>query len=58
MALTSAMFENNTAVTTDEMGRIILQFHRNSEGSQLSKIITGDLVRTNAPLGIFPVIQP
>ena len=38
--LTSAYFQNNTYVTTNSMGQIILDFHWNSDGSMLSGQIT------------------
>lgn len=57
--LTSAYFEQNTFVTTDNMGRILLEFQWNSDGSQLSKEITTRLYNnSNAPLGIFSGDQP
>jgi preprotein translocase subunit SecD len=57
--LTSAYFEQNTYVTTDNMGRILLEFQWNSDGSQLSKEITTRLYNnSNAPLGIFSGDQP
>jgi preprotein translocase subunit SecD len=57
--LTSAYFEQNTYVTTDNMGRILLEFQWNSDGSQLSKEITTRLYNNNfAPLGIFSGDQP
>jgi preprotein translocase subunit SecD len=51
--LTSAYFQNNTSITTDNLGRILLEFQWNAEGSQLSKEITSRLVTNTAPLGIF-----
>jgi len=49
--LTSRYFKENTTVSRDNMGRIILLFEWDKEGSQLSEAITGRLI--NQPLGIF-----
>ncbi len=49
--LTSAYFKENTYVTRDNLGRILLIFEWNEEGSQLSEQITGRLI--GEPLGIF-----
>ncbi|MDP2916839.1 MAG: protein translocase subunit SecD, partial [Dehalococcoidia bacterium] len=49
--LTSAYFKENTYVTQDNLGRLILVFEWNSEGTQLSGQITDRLL--NKPLGIF-----
>lgn len=57
--LTSADFQSNTYVTTDNLGRIILQFQWNAEGAALSQQITTALNNQNhAPLGIFSGDQP
>jgi len=49
--LTSRYFKENTYLSQDNMGRIILVFEWDAEGSQLSKEITTRLL--NQPLGIF-----
>ncbi len=49
--LTSGYFKENTYVTRDNMGRLLLVFEWNEEGSQLSGEITGRLI--GEPLGIF-----
>ncbi|MFB0559531.1 MAG: protein translocase subunit SecD [Dehalococcoidales bacterium] len=49
--LTSAYFKENTYVDRDRLGRILLIFEWNEEGSRLSEEITGRLI--NKPLGIF-----
>jgi preprotein translocase subunit SecD len=49
--LTSQYFKKNTTLSRDNMGRIILLFEWDKEGSQLSEAITGRLI--NKPLGIF-----
>lgn len=49
--LTSSYFKSNTYVTRDNMGRILLVFSWNEEGSKLSEEITGRLI--GKPLGIF-----
>jgi len=54
--LTSAYFKENTYVTTDNMGRLLLIFAWNDEGSKLSEQITGRLI--GKPLGIFEGDQP
>ncbi len=54
--LTSAYFEENTYVTTDDFGRVLLIFEWNEEGSQLSGQITGRLI--GEPLGIFLSGEP
>lgn len=60
LELTSAYFENNTYVTTDQTtGQPLLIFQWNSIGSQLSKEITTELYNAgNQPLGIFEGDQP
>jgi len=54
--LTSAYFKENTYVTTDNLGRVLLIFEWNEEGSKLSGEITGRLI--NKPLGIFLGNEP
>jgi preprotein translocase subunit SecD len=54
--LTSAYFKENTRVTTDELGRLLLIFEWNDEGSKLSEEITGRLI--GQPLGIFMGDEP
>ncbi|MBI4266761.1 MAG: protein translocase subunit SecD [Chloroflexi bacterium] len=49
--LTSAYFKENTYVTRDSLGKILLIFEWNDEGSQLSGQITERLI--GKPLGIF-----
>jgi len=49
--LTSAYFKENTFVDQDSLGRILLLFEWNEEGSKLSEEITGRLI--GEPLGIF-----
>ena len=49
--LTSRYFKENTYVSQDSMGRILLVFEWDEEGSQLSEEITSRLI--NQPLGIF-----
>ena len=59
VALTSGYFEQNTYLSTDNMGRILLLFQWNSDGSILSKEITTRLYNNNhARLGIFSGDQP
>jgi preprotein translocase subunit SecD len=53
VALTSGYFEQNTYVTTGDLGGILLMFQWNSEGSQLSKEITTRMVTNHDRLGIF-----
>jgi preprotein translocase subunit SecD len=55
-ALTSAYFRENTYVTTDEFGRVLLIFEWNKEGSKLSEQITSRLI--GKPLGIFLSGEP
>lgn len=50
-ALTSSYFKQNTYLGTDAMGRLLLHFEWDSEGSQLSSQITQRLLKQ--PLGIF-----
>jgi preprotein translocase subunit SecD len=54
--LTSRYFKENTYVSQDNMGRVILVFEWDAEGSQLSKEITTRLL--NQPLGIFEGDEP
>jgi len=54
--LTSGYFKENTYVTRDNMGRILLIFEWNEEGSKLSEQITGRLI--GKPLGIFLSGEP
>ena len=49
--LTSRYFKENTYLSQDNLGRIMLVFEWDKEGSQLSKEITSRLL--NQPLGIF-----
>ena len=49
--LTSSYFKQNTYMTTNEFGQIILAFEWDAEGSQLSGQVTQRLL--NKPLGIF-----
>jgi preprotein translocase subunit SecD len=49
--LNSGYFKENTYVTRDNMGRILLIFEWNEEGSTLSEQITGRLI--GQPLAIF-----
>jgi len=49
--LTSAYFKENTYVDRDSLGRILLLFEWNEEGTKLSEEITGRLI--DQPLGIF-----
>lgn len=54
--LTSSYFKENTYVTTDDFGRVLLIFEWNAEGSKLSGEITGRLI--GKPLGIFLSNEP
>ena len=54
--LTSSYFKENTYVDRDNLGRILLVFEWNEEGSKLSEEITGRLI--NQPLGIFEGDEP
>ncbi|MBN1189807.1 MAG: protein translocase subunit SecD [Dehalococcoidales bacterium] len=54
VTLTSSYFKQNTYVSTDSNGRLVLLFEWNSDGSVLSKEITTRLYNNNnARLGIF-----
>jgi len=50
-ALTSRYFRENTYLSRDNMGRLLLAFEWDKEGSQISEQVTGRLI--NEPLGIF-----
>ena len=54
--LTSSYFKENTYVDRDSLGRVLLIFEWNEEGSKLSEEITGRLI--NKPLGIFEGDEP
>jgi len=54
--LNSSYFKENTFVTRDDFGKILLIFEFNSEGAELSEQITGRLI--GQPLGIFEGDQP
>jgi preprotein translocase subunit SecD len=54
--LTSGFFKQNTYITTDSVGRILLMFQWDSDGSQLSGQITQRLLQK--PLGIFSGSSP
>ena len=54
--LTSAYFKENTYVNTDQMGRVLLIFQWDEEGSKLSEAITSRLI--DKPLGIFEGDEP
>jgi preprotein translocase subunit SecD len=56
--LTSAYFVDNTYVTTNNLGQVLLIFNWNDTGRQLSEQITGRLVNGNQLLGIFEGDQP
>jgi len=51
--LTSSYFKENTFIRTDNLGRVVLAFEWNEEGSKLSEEITTRLWVDNMPLGIF-----
>ena len=55
-ALTSSYFKENTYVARDNMGRLLLIFEWNEEGSKLSEQITERLI--DKPLGIFLSGEP
>ena len=57
LELTSQYFKENTYVTRDNLGKVLLIFEWNSEGSQLSEAITSRLY-PDKPLGIFEGEQP
>jgi preprotein translocase subunit SecD len=54
--LTSAYFKENTYVTTDSLGNVLLIFEWNEEGSKLSEAITTRLI--DQSLGIFEGDEP
>jgi preprotein translocase subunit SecD len=54
--LTSAYFKENTYVTTDNLGRVILIFEWNEEGSEISAQVTQRLI--GQPLAIFLSGEP
>jgi len=54
--LTSGYFKENTYVGQDNLGRILLYFEWNEEGSKLSEQITGRLI--GQPLAIFLSNEP
>ena len=54
--LNSSYFQENTYITTDNFGRVLLAFEWNKEGSKLSEEITGRLI--GQPLGIFLSGEP
>jgi preprotein translocase subunit SecD len=54
--LTSAYFKENTYVTTDNLGRVILVFEWNEEGSEISAQVTQRLI--GQPLAIFLSGEP
>lgn len=54
--LNSSYFKENTFVTRDDFGKILLIFEFNSEGAELSEQITGRMI--GQPLGIFEGDQP
>ena len=54
--LNSSYFLENTYVTTDDFGKVLLIFEWNSEGSKLSEEITGRLI--GEPLGIYLSGEP
>jgi preprotein translocase subunit SecD len=49
--LTSRYFEENTFVNRDNLGRILLTFEWNEEGSEISQVVTSRLL--GQPLAIF-----
>ncbi len=54
LELTSAYFKDNTYVTTNSLGQVLLVFNWDPIGSQLSQQITTQLYNEgNKPLGIF-----
>jgi len=53
LELTSSYFQQNTYVTTNNLGQIILAFQWDDTGTQLSEEITGRLYASQEPLGIF-----
>jgi len=55
-ALTSRYFKENTYVDRDNLGRLLLIFEWDEEGSKLSEAITSRLI--DKPLGIFEGNEP
>jgi len=55
-ALTSRYFKENTYVDRDNLGRLLLIFEWDEEGSKLSEAITSRLI--DKPLGIFEGAEP
>jgi preprotein translocase subunit SecD len=51
--LTSAYFKQNTYVTTNNMGQLLLIFNWDEDGAVLSNEITSRMVKNNDRLGIF-----
>jgi len=51
--LTSRYFKENTYVTQDRLGGVLLVFEWDEEGSRISEKITGRMVEGQQPLGIF-----
>ncbi len=59
VAFTSSYFKQNTSLTTNSLGKLILQFKNNEEGSIIFKDITTRLYNNNkARLGIFSGDEP
>lgn len=56
--LTSRYFKENTFVTQDRLGGVLLVFEWDEEGSLLSEKITSRLVQGQQPLGIFEGDEP
>jgi preprotein translocase subunit SecD len=54
--LTSAYFKENTYVTTDNLGRVILVFEWNEEGSEISAQVTERLI--GQPMAIYLSGEP
>ena len=51
LTLDSSYFKNNTYVTRDNLGNVLLIFEWNTVGAQISQAVTTDLI--GKPLGIF-----
>jgi preprotein translocase subunit SecD len=58
LPLSSSYFKENTYVTTNSLGQVLLMFQWDDIGSQLSEQITTRLLVGNQPLGIFEGDQP
>jgi len=56
--LTSRYFKENTFVTQDRLGGVLLVFEWDEEGSLISEKITSRLVEGQQPLGIFEGDEP